>query len=49
LPTLPFASSASQLAIRLPPPLGEHTREVLAEAGIAAAEIGALPSTKFGA
>src|SRR5487761_1084053 len=34
LPKLPFASNAYDFTVRLPPPrLGEHTREVLAEAG----------------
>jgi crotonobetainyl-CoA:carnitine CoA-transferase CaiB-like acyl-CoA transferase len=48
LPKLPFASSAYDFAVRRPPPaLGEHTREILAEAGIAAAEIDALLSTKI--
>ena len=43
LPKLPFASTAYDFTVRLPPPkLGEHTREVLAEAGLAAAEIDAL-------
>jgi crotonobetainyl-CoA:carnitine CoA-transferase CaiB-like acyl-CoA transferase len=48
LPKLPFASSAYDFTIRRPPPaLGEHTREVLAEAGIAAAEIDALLAAKI--
>ncbi|MDB5411127.1 MAG: L-carnitine dehydratase/bile acid-inducible protein [Rhodospirillales bacterium] len=48
LPKLPFASSAYDFAIRRPPPaLGEHTREILAEAGIAAAEIDALLAAKI--
>jgi crotonobetainyl-CoA:carnitine CoA-transferase CaiB-like acyl-CoA transferase len=43
LPKLPFASTAYDFTLRLPPPmLGEHTREVLAEAGLDAAEIEAL-------
>jgi crotonobetainyl-CoA:carnitine CoA-transferase CaiB-like acyl-CoA transferase len=43
LPKLPFVSSAYDFEMRLPAPaLGEHTREVLEEAGIAAAEIEAL-------
>jgi crotonobetainyl-CoA:carnitine CoA-transferase CaiB-like acyl-CoA transferase len=43
LPKLPFASSAYDFEVRLPPPkLGEHTREVLREAGLPAAEIDAL-------
>jgi crotonobetainyl-CoA:carnitine CoA-transferase CaiB-like acyl-CoA transferase len=47
LPKLPFASDAYDFALRLPPPLlGEHTREVLAEAGLDAAEIDALIADK---
>jgi crotonobetainyl-CoA:carnitine CoA-transferase CaiB-like acyl-CoA transferase len=47
LPKLPFASDAYDFAVRLPPPgLGEHTREVLAEAGLAASEIDALIAAK---
>ena len=43
LPKLPFRSSDYEFSVRLPPPrLGEHTREVLAEAGIAQEEIQAL-------
>ena len=43
LPKLPFASSAYDFTVRLPPPkLGEHTREVLGEAGLAESEIDAL-------
>jgi crotonobetainyl-CoA:carnitine CoA-transferase CaiB-like acyl-CoA transferase len=48
LPKLPFVSSAYDFAVRRPPPqLGEHTREVLAEAGIGAAEIDALLAAKI--
>jgi crotonobetainyl-CoA:carnitine CoA-transferase CaiB-like acyl-CoA transferase len=47
LPKLPFTSSAYDFAVRLPPPkLGEHTREVLREAGLPAAEIDALIADK---
>ncbi len=47
LPKLPFASDAYEFTVRLPPPrLGEHTREVLAEAGLAAAEIETLIAEK---
>jgi crotonobetainyl-CoA:carnitine CoA-transferase CaiB-like acyl-CoA transferase len=47
LPKLPFASDAYDFTVRRPPPkLGEHTREVLAEAGLAAAEIDALIAAK---
>jgi crotonobetainyl-CoA:carnitine CoA-transferase CaiB-like acyl-CoA transferase len=43
LPKLPFASSDYDFALRRPAPnLGEHTREVLTELGLAAAEIDAL-------
>ena len=43
LPKLPFTSSAYDFTLRRGAPgLGEHTREVLAEAGIAATEIDAL-------
>ena len=43
LPKLPFASSAYDFTVRLPPPkLGEHTREVLAQAGLTESEIAAL-------
>jgi crotonobetainyl-CoA:carnitine CoA-transferase CaiB-like acyl-CoA transferase len=47
LPKLPFASSAYDFTIRRHPPgLGEHTREVLEEAGIGAAEVEALMAAK---
>jgi crotonobetainyl-CoA:carnitine CoA-transferase CaiB-like acyl-CoA transferase len=47
LPKLPFASSAYDFAVRLPPPgLGEHTRQVLAEAGLPEGEIDALIAAK---
>jgi crotonobetainyl-CoA:carnitine CoA-transferase CaiB-like acyl-CoA transferase len=40
LPKLPFRSSGYDFSMRRPPPrLGQHTREVLAEAGLATAEI----------
>ena len=40
---LPFELAATPASIRTPPPLlGEHTDEVLAEAGYAPAEIEAL-------
>jgi crotonobetainyl-CoA:carnitine CoA-transferase CaiB-like acyl-CoA transferase len=43
LPKLPFASTAYDFTVRLPPPkLGEHTREVLEAAGLAVSEIDAL-------
>ena len=43
LPGIATAFSDSPGAVRLPPPrLGEHTAEVLAEAGLSEAEIGAL-------
>ena len=47
LPKLPFASNAYDFGVRRPPPkLGEHTREVLAEAGLDTAEIDALIAGK---
>jgi len=47
LPKLPFASDAYEFTVRRPPPrLGEQTREVLAEAGLDAAEIDALIAEK---
>ena len=47
LPKLPFNSSDYEFGIRRPPPgLGEHTREVLGEAGLSQAEIDALVSAK---
>ena len=47
LPKLPFTSDAYDFTVRLPPPaLGEHTRAVLAEAGLAPAEIDALIAAK---
>ena len=47
LPKLPFASNAYDFTLRRPPPnLGEHTREVLKEAGLAETEIDALISAK---
>jgi crotonobetainyl-CoA:carnitine CoA-transferase CaiB-like acyl-CoA transferase len=47
LPKLPFASTAYDFTIRHPPPnLGEHTREVLAELGLAAGEIDSLIAAK---
>jgi crotonobetainyl-CoA:carnitine CoA-transferase CaiB-like acyl-CoA transferase len=43
LPKLPWRSDAYAFGLRQPPPgLGEHTREVLAEAGLSDAEIDAL-------
>ncbi|HZS02176.1 MAG TPA: CaiB/BaiF CoA-transferase family protein [Chloroflexota bacterium] len=43
LPKLPWRSDAYAFGLRRSPPaLGEHTREVLAEAGLSAAEIDAL-------
>jgi crotonobetainyl-CoA:carnitine CoA-transferase CaiB-like acyl-CoA transferase len=43
LPKLPFTSDAYDFTLRLPPPkLGEHTREVLAEAGLPPEDIDAL-------
>jgi crotonobetainyl-CoA:carnitine CoA-transferase CaiB-like acyl-CoA transferase len=48
LPKLPFASEEYDFSVRLPPPkLGEHTREVLAEAGLDATEIDALITEKI--
>jgi crotonobetainyl-CoA:carnitine CoA-transferase CaiB-like acyl-CoA transferase len=48
LPKLPFASTAYDFTVRLPPPkLGEHTREVLGEAGLATADIDALIAAKI--
>ena len=45
LPKMPFNSSDYEFGIRRPPPgLGEHTREVLAEAGFSSGEIDALLS-----
>ena len=43
LPKMPFNSSDYEFGIRRPPPgLGEHTREVLAEAGFSSGEIDAM-------
>jgi crotonobetainyl-CoA:carnitine CoA-transferase CaiB-like acyl-CoA transferase len=43
LPKLPWRSNAYTFGLRRPPPgLGQHTREVLAEAGLSAQEIDAL-------
>jgi crotonobetainyl-CoA:carnitine CoA-transferase CaiB-like acyl-CoA transferase len=43
LPKLPYRSSAYAFGLQRPAPgMGEHTREVLAEAGLSAAEIAAL-------
>jgi crotonobetainyl-CoA:carnitine CoA-transferase CaiB-like acyl-CoA transferase len=48
LPKLPFTSTAYDFTVRLPPPnLGENTRDVLAEAGLAAEEIDALFAAKI--
>ncbi|MGH7087949.1 MAG: CoA transferase, partial [Stellaceae bacterium] len=50
LPKLPFASSAYEFTLRgAPPRLGEHTREVLAEAGLGAAEIDAVIAARIAA
>jgi crotonobetainyl-CoA:carnitine CoA-transferase CaiB-like acyl-CoA transferase len=47
LPKLPFVSSEYDFALRrAPPKLGEHTREILREFGMAAAEIEALFAAK---
>ncbi len=47
LPKLPFRSNDYDFSVRRSPPgLGEHTREVLAEAGLDAAEIQALITAK---
>lgn len=47
LPKLPFSSNEYDFGLRLPPPnLGEHTREVLGEAGLDTAQIDALISAK---
>jgi crotonobetainyl-CoA:carnitine CoA-transferase CaiB-like acyl-CoA transferase len=47
LPKLPFVSDAYEFVVRLPPPhLGEHTREILAEAGLDSSEIDALINDK---
>ena len=47
LPKLPFTSTAYEFTLRYGAPgLGENTREVLAEAGMAAAEIDALIAAK---
>ncbi len=47
LPKLPFVSSEYDFAVRrAPPSLGEHTREVLGEAGLDEAQIDALISAK---
>ena len=45
LPKMPFNSSDYEFGIRMPPPgLGEHTKQVLAEAGYSQSEIDALIS-----
>jgi crotonobetainyl-CoA:carnitine CoA-transferase CaiB-like acyl-CoA transferase len=45
LPKLPFRSSGYDFSVRRPPPgLGEHSREVMTEAGLSDAEIEALIS-----
>ncbi len=45
LPKMPFNSSGYEFGIRMPPPgLGEHTTQVLAEAGFSQGEIDALIS-----
>ena len=45
LPKMPFNSSDYDFGIRKPPPgLGEHTQEVLVEAGFSQIEIDALIS-----
>jgi len=45
LPKMPFNSSDYEFGIRMPPPgLGEHTTQVLAEAGFSQGEIDALIS-----
>jgi crotonobetainyl-CoA:carnitine CoA-transferase CaiB-like acyl-CoA transferase len=47
LPKLPFASSDYDFTVRRPPPrLGQHTREVLGEAGVAQKDIDALFASK---
>ena len=47
LPKLPFSSSDYEFTVRRPPPnLGEHTREVMEEAGLGKAEIEALLAAK---
>jgi crotonobetainyl-CoA:carnitine CoA-transferase CaiB-like acyl-CoA transferase len=47
LPKLPFVSTAYEFSVHKPPPnLGEHTREVLGEAGLEQAQIEALIAAK---